>query len=92
MPITVRTTRCASNTIVTEVLGVQIERIGSLTRDIATSVRTQADAVRDIAVRAEEIARQAESNSSFSIEAHAEAVSLADASRHLNAAVSHFRA
>jgi methyl-accepting chemotaxis protein len=68
------------------------ERIGSLTRDIATSVRTQTDAVRDIAARAEEIARQAESNSASSVDAHAEAVSLAEASRSLNAAVAHFRA
>jgi methyl-accepting chemotaxis protein len=68
------------------------ERIGSLTRDIAASVRTQTDAVRDIAARAEEIARQAESNSASSVDAHAEAVSLAEASRSLNAAVAHFRA
>jgi methyl-accepting chemotaxis protein len=68
------------------------ERIGSLTRDIAESVRTQTDAVRDIAARAEEIARQAESNSASSVDAHAEALSLADASRSLNAAVAHFRA
>ncbi len=68
------------------------ERIGSLTRDIAASVRTQTDAVRDIAARADEIARQAESNSASSVDAHAEAVSLAEASRSLNAAVAHFRA
>jgi methyl-accepting chemotaxis protein len=55
-------------------------------------VRTQTDAVRDIAARAEEIARQAESNSASSVDAHAEALSLADASRSLNAAVAHFRA